>query len=136
MGAVMDANVHALRSWTIKKKGEEFFIAATGQSARTAGAARTRTCNAHHSYRKAPVRVRAGNKLVRSDRVRALNDAFSPAGGDDDLRGDELPDCVRTEALRQVATFCDFTPDNSTTSAASRSGVVNFSGRSSITIER
>jgi hypothetical protein len=28
----MDAHVYALRSWTIKKKGEEFFIAATGQS--------------------------------------------------------------------------------------------------------
>ena len=28
----MDAHVYALRSWTIKKKGEEFFIAATAQS--------------------------------------------------------------------------------------------------------
>ena len=28
----MDAHVYALRSWTIKKKGEEFFIAAAGQS--------------------------------------------------------------------------------------------------------
>jgi hypothetical protein len=42
----MDAHVYALRSWTIKKKGEEFFIAATGQSGRTAGAGRTPTCNA------------------------------------------------------------------------------------------
>ena len=28
----MDAHVYALRSWTIKKKGEAFFIAATGRS--------------------------------------------------------------------------------------------------------
>jgi hypothetical protein len=28
----VDAHVYALRSWTIKKKGEEFFISATGRS--------------------------------------------------------------------------------------------------------
>src|SRR5436190_6850785 len=53
---------------------------------------------------------------MSTDRVRALNDAFRRtfAGGKVMMTAgvDELPDCVKAEALRQVATFSDFTPDN------------------------
>ena len=51
-----------------------------------------------------------------TDRIRELNDAFRKT-----LRGgrammtsgvDELPDCVKAEALVQVAHFADFTADN------------------------
>jgi hypothetical protein len=51
-----------------------------------------------------------------TDRIRELNDAFRKT-----LRGgrammtsgvDELPDCVKAEALVQVAHFSDFTADN------------------------
>jgi hypothetical protein len=51
-----------------------------------------------------------------ADRIRELNDAFRTT-----LRGgravmtsgvNELPDCVKAEALVQVATFSEFTPDN------------------------
>ena len=54
--------------------------------------------------------------VTRTDRVRELNDAFRKT-----LRGgkammtsgvDELPDCVKAEALVQVAHFADFTADN------------------------
>jgi hypothetical protein len=50
------------------------------------------------------------------DRIRELNDAFRKT-----LRGgtalmtsgvDELPDCVKAEAMVQVAHFSDFTADN------------------------
>jgi hypothetical protein len=50
------------------------------------------------------------------DRIRQLNDAFRTT-----LRGgrammtsgvNELPDCVKAEAIMQVASFSDFTPDN------------------------
>jgi hypothetical protein len=53
---------------------------------------------------------------TRTDRIRELNDAFRKT-----LRGgtammtsgvDELPDCVKAEALVQVANFSDFTADN------------------------
>ena len=53
---------------------------------------------------------------MSTDRIRALNDAFRGtfAGGKVMMTSgvDELPDCVKAEALRQVATFSDFTPDN------------------------
>jgi hypothetical protein len=53
---------------------------------------------------------------MSTDLVRALNDAFrcTFAGGKVMMTSgvDELPDCVKAEALRQVATFSDFTPDN------------------------
>src|SRR5436190_23632045 len=53
---------------------------------------------------------------MSTDRVRALNDAFRRtfAGGKVMMTAgvDELPDCVKAEALVQVATFSDFTPDN------------------------
>jgi Protein of unknown function (DUF3768) len=49
-------------------------------------------------------------------RIRELNDAFRRtfAGGKVMMTSgvDELPDCVKAEALRQVATFSSFTPDN------------------------
>src|SRR6202521_6265765 len=53
---------------------------------------------------------------TNTDRIRELNDAFRKT-----LRGgrammtsgvDELPDCVKAEALVQVAHFADFTADN------------------------
>jgi hypothetical protein len=53
---------------------------------------------------------------MSADRIRELNDAFRTT-----LRGgkvmmtsgvDELPDCVKAEALVQVASFSDFTTDN------------------------
>jgi hypothetical protein len=53
---------------------------------------------------------------MTKDRIRELNDAFRRT-----LRGgrammtsgvDELPDCVKAEALVQVAHFSDFTADN------------------------
>src|SRR5262249_2989858 len=51
-----------------------------------------------------------------TERIRELNDAFRGtfAGGTVMMTSgvDELPDCVKAEALRQVATFSDFTPDN------------------------
>jgi Protein of unknown function (DUF3768) len=53
---------------------------------------------------------------MSTDRVRALNDAFRRtfAGGKVMMTSgvDELPDCVKGEALRQVATFSAFTADN------------------------
>jgi hypothetical protein len=53
---------------------------------------------------------------MSTDRVRALNDAFRRTfrGGKVMMTSgvDELPNCVKAEALRQVATFSDFTPDN------------------------
>jgi hypothetical protein len=53
---------------------------------------------------------------MSSDRICALNDAFRRtfAGGEVMMTSgvDELPDCVKAEALRQVATFSDFTPDS------------------------
>jgi hypothetical protein len=53
---------------------------------------------------------------MSSDRIRSLNDAFRRtfAGGKVMMTSgvDELPDCVKAEALRQVATFSGFTPDN------------------------
>ena len=54
--------------------------------------------------------------VTSTDRIRELNDAFRTT-----LRGgkammtsgvNELPDCVKAEALVQVAAFSDFTPDN------------------------
>src|SRR5215468_10925813 len=53
---------------------------------------------------------------MTTDRIRELNDAFRTT-----LRGgravmtsgvSELPDCVKAEAMVQVAAFSDFTPDN------------------------
>ena len=53
---------------------------------------------------------------TNTDRIRELNDAFRKT-----LRGgrammtsgvDEFPDCVKAEALVQVAHFSDFTADN------------------------
>ena len=53
---------------------------------------------------------------MNTDQIRELNDAFRRtfAGGKVMMTSgvDELPDCVKAEALRQVATFSDFTPDN------------------------
>jgi hypothetical protein len=53
---------------------------------------------------------------MSTKRIRELNDAFRRtfAGGKVMMTSgaDELPDCVKAEALRQVATFSDFTPDN------------------------
>ena len=54
--------------------------------------------------------------VTRTDRIRELNDAFRTT-----LRGgrammtsgvNELPDCVKAEAMMQVAAFSDFTTDN------------------------
>jgi hypothetical protein len=81
---------------------------------------------------------------MNADRIRELNDAFRRtfAGGKVMMTSgvDELPDCVKAEALRQVATFSDFTPTTilmaSTTSAASRWWVVSSSGKSTTTTER
>jgi len=53
---------------------------------------------------------------MNTDRIRELNDAFRTT-----LRGgravmtsgvSELPDCVKAEAMVQVAAFSDFTPDD------------------------
>jgi len=53
---------------------------------------------------------------MTTDRIRELNDAFRTT-----LRGgravmtsgvSELPDCVKAEAMVQVAAFSDFMPDN------------------------
>jgi Protein of unknown function (DUF3768) len=53
---------------------------------------------------------------MSTDRIRELNDTFRRtfAGGKVMMTSgvDELPDCVKAEALRQVATFSGFTPDN------------------------
>lgn len=53
---------------------------------------------------------------MSTDRIRALNDAFRStfSGGRVLLSAGvaELPACVRAEALHQVASFQDFTPDN------------------------
>jgi hypothetical protein len=50
------------------------------------------------------------------NKIALLNDAFRRTfrGGKVMMTSgvDELPDCVKAEALRQVATFSDFTPDN------------------------
>jgi hypothetical protein len=54
--------------------------------------------------------------IPNTDRIRELNDAFRTT-----LRGGravmtagvyELPDCVKAEAMMQVAAFSHFTPDN------------------------
>jgi hypothetical protein len=65
---------------------------------------------------------------MSTDRIRELNDAFrrTLAGGNVMMTSgvDELPDCVKAEALRQVATFPASRRTTilmaSTTSAASR----------------
>ena len=53
---------------------------------------------------------------MKANRIRELNDAFRKT-----LRGGravmtsgvaELPNCVKAEAVAQVASFSDFTPDN------------------------
>jgi hypothetical protein len=53
---------------------------------------------------------------MSNDRIRALNDAFRTtfSGGRVLLSAGvaELPACVKAEALHQVASFKDFTPDN------------------------
>jgi hypothetical protein len=53
---------------------------------------------------------------MSTERIRELNDTFRRtfAGGKVMMTSgvDELPDCVKAEALRQVATFSNFTPDN------------------------
>jgi hypothetical protein len=53
---------------------------------------------------------------MSADRIRDLNDAFRRtfAGGKVTMTSgvDELPDCVKAEALHQVATFSEFTTDN------------------------
>ena len=53
---------------------------------------------------------------MNTDQIRELNDAFRRtfAGGKVMMTSgvDELPDCVKAEALRQVATFSDFTSGN------------------------
>jgi Protein of unknown function (DUF3768) len=50
------------------------------------------------------------------NKIALLNDVFrrSFAGGKVMMTSgvEELPDCVKAEALRQVATFSDFTSDN------------------------
>jgi hypothetical protein len=50
------------------------------------------------------------------NKIAALNDAFRRTFGGGTVMitsgVDELPRCVKAEALRQVAMFCDFTPDN------------------------
>jgi hypothetical protein len=60
--------------------------------------------------------VQPDSAAMSTDRIRELNDAFRKT-----LRGgrammtsgvDELPDCVKAEALVQVAHFSDFTTDN------------------------
>ena len=51
-----------------------------------------------------------------TDRIRELNDAFRKTlrGGRATMTSgvDDLPDCVKAEALVQVAHFWDFTADN------------------------
>jgi Protein of unknown function (DUF3768) len=53
---------------------------------------------------------------MSSDRIRELNDAFRSTfrGGKVMMTSgvDELPDCVKAEALVQVAKFSEFTADN------------------------
>jgi hypothetical protein len=53
---------------------------------------------------------------MSTDRIRELNDALRQTftGGKVMLTSGvaELPDCVKAEALRQVATFSEFSPDN------------------------
>jgi hypothetical protein len=75
----------------------------------------------HYSYRsKASVRVRATVQQVgaamSTDRIRELNDAFrrTLGGGKVMMTSgvDEFPDCVKAEALRQMAAVTDFTPMN------------------------
>ena len=60
--------------------------------------------------------AKSDSAAASTDRIRELNDAFRKT-----LRGgrammtsgvDELPDCVKAEALVQVAHFSDFTADN------------------------
>jgi hypothetical protein len=50
------------------------------------------------------------------NKIALLNDAFRRTfrGGKVMMTSgvDELPDCVKAEALRRVATFSDFTPEN------------------------
>ena len=50
------------------------------------------------------------------NKIALLNDTFRRTfrGGKVMMTSgvDELPDCVKAEALRQVATFSEFTPDN------------------------
>jgi hypothetical protein len=57
-----------------------------------------------------------GGAAMSTNRIRELNDAFRRtfAGGKVMMTSgvNELPDCVKAEALRQVAMFTDFTPDN------------------------
>jgi hypothetical protein len=53
---------------------------------------------------------------MNTDRIRDLNDAFRRTfrGGKVMMTSgvDELPDCVKADALVQVATFSQFTTDN------------------------
>lgn len=53
---------------------------------------------------------------MRNDRIRELNDAFRRTfrGGKVMMTSGvyELPDCVKAEALLQVASFSEFTADN------------------------
>jgi hypothetical protein len=53
---------------------------------------------------------------MSTDRIRELNDAFRSTfrGGKVMMTSgvDELPDCVKAEALVQVAKFSEFTADN------------------------
>jgi hypothetical protein len=55
-------------------------------------------------------------RAERTARIRALNDAFrrSFSGGNVVMTAgvDALPDMVKAEALKQAATFDEFTPDN------------------------
>jgi hypothetical protein len=60
--------------------------------------------------------VQSDGTVPSTDRIQELNDAFRTT-----LRGgravmtsgvNELPDCVKAEAMIQVAAFSDFTPDN------------------------
>jgi hypothetical protein len=75
------------------------------------------------------------------NKIAFLNDAFRTTfrGGKVMMTSgvDELPDCVKAEALVQVAKFSEFTADNdplaNTISAASRSWDGSSFGRSSTT---
>jgi hypothetical protein len=53
---------------------------------------------------------------MKANRIRDLNDAFRTTfrGGRAVMTSGvaELPDCVKAEAMMQVAAFSDFTPDN------------------------
>jgi hypothetical protein len=57
-----------------------------------------------------------GGAAVSSERIRELHDAFRTTfrGGRVVLSSSvqELPDCVKAEALSQVATYQQFTPEN------------------------